>query len=257
MDAWDAEVAKCLAQRRDVPPAQVVRALAELARSVPQDRGDAWFDRNPGWRELREEVMALYYSHILANEHGEAQRLLASGAGPGTGFRAVAGEAGRVAYDRVSDMFRHVDFSRCRRFAMVGCGPLPVTALHVMERAGVQECIVLDVSPTAVETVEALRRKFGWNALQPRVCSGESFDYAAADVVYVANMVRGKLATALRALATAPAGVQLVVREPYSLGRLWAEKAEDGLAGRAEVHAYGAVSGHLSRDVFMRRSASA
>ena len=59
-----------------------------------------------------------------------------------------------------------------------GCGQLPVTALHVMDRTDVPELVLLDVSPRAIESVEALRDRFGWHRLQPRLADGAAFDFA-------------------------------------------------------------------------------
>jgi len=66
-------------------------------------------------------------------------------------------------------------------------------------------------------------------------------------------MVHGKAATVRRALASAAPDAQFVVREPYSLGRLWAERAELELTDVLEVDGRGPVSRHLSRDLYVRR----
>ena len=54
-----------------------------------------------------------------------------------------------------------------------------------------------------------------------------------------------------RAIATAGPGVQVVLREPYSLGRLWAERAESRFDAPLQVCHRGPGSRYLSRDVFV------
>lgn len=251
--SWEDRVAQVLATLHGRDRVQLVEQIAQLAFEVPEQQGDAWLDRTDAWRALQGETMRLYGDYIVENESREAARLLALPGRTGSSFLEIAGDKARVGYQRVADMFEHVDFGGCRRFTMVGCGPLPVTALHVMERAGVPECVLLDISDERLRAVQALRDKFGWSALRPQLCDGRAFDYAGAGVVYVANMVRSKLETVSRILATADAGVQLVVREPYSLGRLWSEKVEGLLGPDVEVAGRGPVSGHLSRDLYLRK----
>lgn len=233
-----------------------INEVADLAFSLPEGEADAFLEANPFWRAHRESAVRLYYEHIVAMETAEAARLLDMPTGPGRRYADLASPKGRISYERVADMFDQVDFQGCRHFVMVGCGQLPVTPLHVMERAGVTHMTLLDVSPKAVDVVGRLRDAFGWHALQPRLSSGKDFDYAGADIVYIGNMVSPKSLTLQRVLATAPADVRIVLREPYSFGRLWAEKAEVEFGGAVQVTGRGAVSRHLSRDLFLRRSGS-
>lgn len=253
MQTWEERLSSTLADVHRLAPPAFVEAVAALAFEATQEHGDAWFDANPRWPGVAAEATRLYYGYIVDNESQDIARLMGQPHAPGTPFRAMVSEKGRTAYDRVADMFEHVDFARCRRMAMDGCGQLPVTALHVMDRTDVPELVLLDVSPRAIESVEALRDRFGWHRLQPRLADGAAFDFAGADVVYVANMVHGKAATVRRALASAAPDAQFVVREPYSLGRLWAERAELELTDVLEVDGRGPVSRHLSRDLYVRR----
>lgn len=253
MDNWEERLEAILDRMEGRHAGELVTEIADLALAAPESRGLDWLSAHPAWTGKREAITRLYYGYILANETAEAERLLAAPGGRASRFKDLAGEQGRIGYDRVASLFDHIDFSQCRRFAMVGCGPLPVTALHVMERAHVRQCDVLDISPAAVEFVGALKARFGWDALNPIEEDGRRFDFSQADVVFVANMVHGKAETTRRILETAPAHAQIVIREPYSVGGLWAERAEPELAGLARVTARGAVSRHLSRDVYLRR----
>ena len=250
---WRQEFLDCLARRDTLERADFIEEIARLAFAIPEADADACLDRETGWLAHREAVTRLYYDHIVAMETQEVARLLGPLRKRGLSYREVASEKGLVSYLRVADMFEHVDFGRCRRFVMVGCGQLPVTALHVMDRTNVRSMVLLDVSPRAVKAVEHLRAAYGWDALEPRLCSGRDFDFRDADVVYIGNMVSPKLETLQRVLDTAPQGVQIVLREPYSLGRLWAEKAEAHLPEAVAIVGRGPVSRHLSRDLYLLR----
>ena len=58
------------------------------------------------------------------------------------------------------------------------------------------------------------------------------------------------------ALDTAPDHVRIVLRDPYSLGLLWAEEGCVALDPRVSIVARGAGSRFLSRDLFLARRSS-
>lgn len=256
MSDWEHRFARALATLQQRERGDFIDEIADLAFEVSEAQGDACLDSPGPWRAYRAATTKLYYEHIVAMETREVARLLAASGQCTARYAEMASEPGRISYQRVADMFAHVDFHRCRRFVMVGCGQLPVTALHVMDCTEVTDMVLLDVSAQAVEAVRTLGRTFGWEALKPVLCSGADFDFGQADVVYVGNMVSPKVDTVNRVLATAPDDVQIVVREPYSLGRLWAEKVEPLVSAQVEVTGRGPVSRHLSRDIYMRKRAS-
>ncbi len=65
------------------------------------------------------------------------------------------------------------------RFVMVGCGQLPVTAIHVLERASCENVTCMDVVERAITASERLKAVFGWPALNPLHCDGSVFDFGA------------------------------------------------------------------------------
>lgn len=250
---WVARVEDLLAQAPALPRAEVVERMAAIAFEVPESEVLPWLAERAAATGEPRPLAPLYLQYLTDNETAESHRLLAA-ARTGARFLDVASAKGRAGYERVAEMFAHVDFSCCRRLVMVGCGPLPVTALHVAERCGVPECVLLDTSAPALADCAALVQAFGWQALHPCLADGAAFDYGSAQVVYVANVVSPKAATLARVASTAPAGVQLVVREPWSLGRLWSEVGEPAAQALGfETVAHGPPSRHLSRDVILRR----
>jgi hypothetical protein len=70
-------------------------------------------------------------------------------------------------------------------------------------------------------------------------------------------MVSPKAAVVSRIADTAPDEVQIVLWEPYSLGRLWAESAERTLDPRLEITGRTSISRNMTRDVFVRRRPAA
>ncbi|HET8625628.1 MAG TPA: methyltransferase domain-containing protein, partial [Gemmatimonadales bacterium] len=172
-------------------------------------------------------LRALYGRYVSRLETAEARALLARG----TGVVGLAlGEGGDFAgrsYARVRDLFDYVDFTDCRTFVMVGCGPLPVTLLHVARRARVPRLVGLEVEPESARDARALCRELGVDTIEVQECDGGEFDYSEADVIYIANLVRAKRAVLTRVARTARAGARVVVREPSSVGELVAERGVD------------------------------
>ena len=154
-------------------------------------------------------------------------------------------------------MFDVIDFRSGTQFVMVGCGPLPMTLYHVHDRTDVAELVAIDVDVDAIETVNATARRFGLHRVSANVVSGERFDYARADVIYVANLVRPKASVLERIADTAPRDAAIVLREPYSLGRLLTERGTDHLDQRLKVASVSPPElSHFSRHVFLRFAAT-
>jgi SAM-dependent methyltransferase len=257
MDNWARRVQQVLADLNQLTPVQAIGKFADLAFEVSEDQANACLDEHPGWFDRYELLNRLYYRHIVDMETDEARHVL-SRAGPGSrSFKELAGERGIVSYERVGDMFKHVDFNDCETFVMVGCGQLPVTALHVMDRSNVGQVVCLDVSEKAISVTQQLKAVLGLDKLQARLSNGKDYDFGAASVIYIGNMVSPKLEVVRQALRTCAPTARLIVREPYSLGRLWTERVETALGTLIDVTGKGPVSRHLSRDVYLQKSRGA
>lgn len=253
MARWAEDLGQRLASTPRRKASELIRDIVDLSEAIGDGNAESLLDAYPDLFGHAPFLTRRYRDYILSMESAEAQRLLLiSPHGPVT-FAEVAGEAARVAYDRVHDMFGRVEFQRCRRFVMVGCGQLPVTVFHVHDKTDVSELVALDIRPDAVETVGKLAARLGLLRVKAERCDALRHDFSEAQIVYVANMVSPKGAVLARIADTAPDGVQIIVREPYALGRLWAESGERDLDPRLEVTARGPGSRYLSRDVFLRR----
>jgi len=253
MTDWSTRVQQVLATSSQLTPMEAIGKLADLAFEVGEEEANAFLDGHPEWFDHYPLLNKLYYQHIVEMETEEARHILSRAGSGGGSFRELAGERGIVSYERIADMFNHVDFNDCETFVMVGCGQLPVTALHVMERSSVGNVVCLDVSEKAISVTHQLKAALGLDKLQALLSNGKDYDFRAASVIYIGNMVSPKLEVVTQALRTCAPAARLVVREPYSLGRLWTERVESGLGTLIEVTGKGPVSRHLSRDVYLQR----
>lgn len=247
------EVVAALSRGRAGDAAGAIVAMADLATRLSESEA-AMLVRALG--DTAAEFARFFADSVFAREAAEAQAVLAYAPRPGLGYRDVAGQEGAAAYARVADMFTHVDFSNCRRFVLVGAGELPTTALHVHDRTGVAHIDCLDTRPEAVRSIEALAAWLGSDRLRALRFDGTQYDYSDADVIFVANMVRPKQVILARILDTASDHVRIVLRDPYSLGLLWAEEGGAALDPRVSIAACGVGSRFLSRDLFLARRAS-
>jgi hypothetical protein len=234
-----ADLERILATAKHRVPGELMRELCRFADAVGDDACAALLAFNPEIFRHAPTLSKACHEWVLNDNTEEAVRVL---------------QGERRADHRGGDKFQAIDFSICKRMVMVGCGPCPSTVLHVCDKIDVAEIVALDVLPDAVDTARKVFKHVGISHARAEVCPGERFDYADADVVFVANMVSPKPAVLSRIADTAPASVQIVVREPYSLGLLWAESAEINLDPRLQIAGRGRGSYRRSRDLYLRRA---
>jgi len=247
------EVVTALSRGRSGDATGAIVAMADLATRLSESEA-ATLVRSLG--DKAAEFARFFADSVFAREAAEVRAVLALAPRPGLGYRDVAGHEGTAAYNRVADMFTHIDFNNCRRFVLVGAGELPTTALHVHDRTGVAHIDCLDTRPEAVWSVAALAAWLGSDRLRALHFDGSQYDYADADVIFIANLVKPKQVVLARILDTAPDHVRIVLRDPYSLGLLWAEEGGAALDPRVSIVARGTGSRSLSRDLFLARRAS-
>ena len=194
-----------------------------------------------------------YYNLVLAQERDEFTRIENLELTPSAAFADIIESSGRQSYNRVSDIFDWLDFANCKRMTMIGCGQLPVTAFHVHDRTNIEEIVSIDVRQEAIDSVTYLSAKLGMNRIRPQLGDGAAVDYKGSQIVYVANMVRGKDAVLRRIRDTAPADVQIVIREPVGFGQLWTDRLRDTATLGFKVADRGPVFKYLSQDHLITR----
>lgn len=227
---------------------ELVKAAAALSHEMGHVAADAMLEANPRLIAYADDLTAGFYQYAVAEEDAEIQRIKRLQLDSPVAYSDIMTEKTSPTYNRVRDIFNWLDFANCRRFVMIGCGQLPISALHVSDRTEVADIVCIDIRHDAVADVGYIASKLGRVNLSAEVSDGQSFDYAGTQIVYIANMVRGKDDVVARVLQTADQGVQIVVRVPVGLGRLWTEDLKDPAALGVQIAERGHVSAHQGRD---------
>lgn len=252
---WKEKLERLIGSLPTRDPDDFFKEICDLGVGIGDDAGEALLDDNPDLFEHAPALRRAYYQRVTNNDIAETQRLLQREWDGPTHFKDVAGAPRLVDYNRSLDMFEHLDFSNCRCLVSVGCGRVPFTVFHVHEKTTIPEIIGLDILPEAIEAADALAARLGYGRMRTELRDGRSYDYSKAQIVYIAGMVSPKSAVLSRIIGTAPDDVEIVVREPYSLARLWLESIEHSLDPRLEVFGTGRGHWSLNRDVYLKRRA--
>lgn len=250
MMEWQRQLTSALASTADRDPKAVIDEIVQISERFPDEKWPAMLGQARLPDDVTRSAREIYSEYIHRMERAGLAHALATPNLRSTRFSSICDPEARTAYDRVSDLFDVLALAPGLRFTMIGCGELPVTAIHVIERAGC-EVVCMDVVPAAITAAERLNEAFGWSQLHPLLCDGTDYDYGAADIVYIANMVRPKGAVLRQVADTAKRDCKIVLRDPYGLGVLWAEQGEASLPPALKVRCSGPGSRYLSRDLFL------
>jgi len=250
------EMAQLIAQleRCDAhePGAAALTALERLLALSSQAEGSA--DAN-GFHTGPPRLSALYAGYVQRQEAREARDLLDRGADGGCLERGEGGDFAGRSYARVADLFERVDFRACREFVMVGCGPLQVTLLNVAARTRVPRLIGLDMDESSVRCAREVCERLRPSRIDIQLKHGHNYDYTGADVVYLANLVRSKVSVLAHVAEQVRPETQVIVREPFGAGALFAERGVSRQDPRLKPLADGPGDPRfLSRHVFLERT---
>ena len=254
---WKDDLERLLNSSHDSDPGDLIKELCALASAMGNDAAEALLDAHPSFFDYAPALTRINYQRVLTKDTAEAQHILRQDILRPTPFRDVTSGAMAVGYDRGGDMFDQIEVSDRRRLVMVGCGSIPTTIFHVHDKTNIPEIVGLDIVPEAIEMTRVLAERLRYSRVRAELHNGLSYDYSQAQIVFVANMVSPKASVVSRIADTAPEDVQIIVREPLSLGRLRAERIDQEIDPRLEVTRRGKASGFgaVSRDVYLRRRA--
>ena len=159
-----------------------------------------------------------------------------------------------TAYNRVVDMFELDDFASCQQLVMVGCGPFPMTALHIVKKYPNIKIDALDIDCSAVDTAQKLIDCLGLNDnIRLYHNNGLTFDYSEASIVYVANLVRPKSAVLQKIHLCCKSNTLVVLRDPTKTGDIYAESGLSSIDDSFSVEGFGCDDETFhSRHVFLR-----
>lgn len=235
--------------------AKAMQVFLALAGEIDDEVGDRLLDNNPELiTKYRPLATSIYQQYVFEFERSARKQLMDQVNRSASTFKAATGFFGSAAYDRTEEMFRHLDFQNASRIVVVGCGQLPFTAFYAHDHTQQTEIIALDVLDDTITSVAQLAQMFDMNRLQAEVMAGQLFDFDGADIVYVANMISPKSEVLKRIASTAPSSVQVVLRDPYSIGRLWSERGRDVLHPEFREIGHGAGANYKSQDVYLQRA---
>ena len=250
---WKKELEQILNSPGDREPIDLYKDVCGLGETMGVTTAEELLDTHPGLFKYSPILTQAHSQRIVADEIAETQRLLEHVGDIAVSFKNVASAAGLPHYDRVADLFNHVDFSNCHRFVSVGCGRLPSTNFQIHDNTEVPEIIGIDILPEAIDVASKLATKLGFPRIRMELEDGRRYDYGQAQIVFVANIVAPKSDVLCQIADTATEDVQIILREPFSLGRLWAESGERVIDPRLEVIGRGSGSWNLSRNVYLRK----
>jgi hypothetical protein len=165
------------------------------------------------------------------------------------------GEFITEAYARVADMLRYKDFESCKNLTMVGCGPFPMTILHVLHMYPYIKINAIDNDKEALSVAAQVIEKFSFDDNISLIHSdGIKHDYSNADIIYIANLARPKDKILKRIAQFITTGTLVVLRDPTALGK---DRAESGLLSIENMFIIDDVGKDsemfASRDIFLRR----
>src|SRR5262249_16821657 len=154
---------------------------------------------------MRELLPPFQRRWLAIKERKEAEHLISSPGGDKELARdRVRAGFGRLTYDRVRELLDLVDLGSCRKFVMVGCGAFPAAALLVRDLTSVPEVIALDLQVQAATMAQRVVEAIGDPRIYVYPIDGAIYSYAGADVIYIANQVRGKARVIERVRDSAP-----------------------------------------------------
>jgi hypothetical protein len=260
LNSWKDKLEHILARSQDSDPIALIMELRGLGLAMGHEVGDALLASHPEFFAHRPALTEAFRKMVYAQDVAEIAMLLRQEVDGPVSFQNVAAKntniglmSSNYAYNRLNEVFDRLDFSGCQQVVMVGCGGRPFTMFRFHDQTTIPRIIGLDIVPEAVETANTLAARLGYPRIRAELCNGLDYDYGQAQVVYIANMVSPKAAVVARVADTAPDDVTIIVWDPCSLGRLWADRAEDALDSRLEVTGRTAVSQTMTRDIVLRR----
>ncbi len=157
------------------------------------------------------------------------------------------------AYSRVADMFSWSDFETCKQFIMIGCGPLPVTLLHVADKCPDINILGIDIDNESIEMAKRVVRRLGLQTIELQHNDGISYVYSGASIIYVANLVFPKAEVLKQISRSAEPGSLVILRDPTKNGSHLADVGFDAIDESYSIEGMGIENEMFqSKHVFLR-----
>lgn len=190
--------------------------------------------------------------YIKQKEYEVAEKIIESM--DGSYDIAQLGEFAAVAYDRVVDMFDFDDFDNCKHLTMVGCGPFPMTVLHIISKYPSIKIDAIDIDSEAIKITRKLITKLGLESTVTLHCNnGLDHDYSGSSIIYIANLVRPKKEVLGKVWSDCEKNTLVVLRDPTASGNAFAESGLSSIGNEFIVDGFGKNDSVFhSRHVFLR-----
>jgi len=158
------------------------------------------------------------------------------------------GDFAKEAYLRVGEIFEWADFKNCQNMIMIGCGPLPVTSLHVADKYPSIKIHALDVDERALKVARQVIDALELEQINLIHDGSVSYEFGFASIIYIANLVQPKSEVLRQIAKTAALGTLVILRDPTSAGIAVTEAGIDHIGSNYAIEGFGE-----DNDVFMSR----
>lgn len=138
----------------------------------------------------------------------------------------------KETYLQTNREMKMLDFKKCKKMVMVGCGCLPETMLYIYENTPIKEIIGIDNNQEAIYIAGEIVRNLGASKLHLLHENSINYDYKDADIILISNMMDDKKKILDRIAETTSDKVQILARTPIHLGHMFYESATEDLHNR-------------------------
>ncbi len=138
----------------------------------------------------------------------------------------------KKAYDRVKGMEQ---FLEKKNVVVIGAGAIPATLIFAQKSGLIKSGIGLDIDKIAVSLAKELTQHLNVNELSYLNINGLDYDFTNSDVVFIANLVRGKSKLLNRLSSQLKFGDHIILREPWGKGVYLAESAIESIGSSWKV----------------------
>ena len=235
-----------------------MREFLEFVRLYDDRDAYAAFERTPHLAQFRSFLAPRVLRFVWAMEDLAFDELMAKRGQRGGRVGPLLGANAWGAYARMGEILELFDIESCRRFLMVGCGPLPDSLFHLHDWTGVEDLVGIERDPRALRRARQLVDAFELHRiriLDAEVCD---VDYAGFDAICCSAFVTPRHPIMQRIAATARPGAVVILRDPVFTGTLLFEDVVRSLDPRFEIHAEsGAALGRFMLKHYVLRIAPA
>ncbi len=194
----------------------------------------AWENAHPA-AEFRAFFAPRVLQFTWAAEQQTHRELLAKASQAGAAIGPLLGANTWGAYARMAGVLGHIDWSACRKFLMVGCGPVPDSLFCVHDHTSVERLLGMDRDPMAVDLAGQLVNAFGLARIRIEQADACEVDYREFDVLCCSAFLAPRRAIMERIASTAREGSTILLRDPFFTGRLLFESTLDALPPRLAI----------------------